>query len=107
MFVTSLRVSKAQTIRAFLFATATWETFSPRLFLIFTVESYATPIESGFKINPHGRFSHTESYLHQVLADSQLNVLEIKPVVLRYEISSAVDGFLVIARAPTVSLWMC
>lgn len=69
-------------------------------YLIFTVESCTEALEAGFKINLHGRFSHTEAYLQRVLADAQFSVLDIKPVVLRYEISAPVNGLLVVARVP-------
>jgi predicted TPR repeat methyltransferase len=67
---------------------------------VFTVESIDDEdfIEKGFKINPHGRFSHTKPYLRSVLEASGMTVLKIENAVLRYEAGSLVNGFLVVAR---------
>lgn len=64
---------------------------------VFTLESTAENPSTGFKINPHGRFSHTENYVRNVIAAKQLMLLDISPVLLRYEAGQAVNGFLVVA----------
>ena len=63
---------------------------------VFTVERCDETLDEGFKINPHGRFSHTENYVRNVIA-CQLKLIDIRPVLLRYEVSQPVNGFLVIA----------
>ena len=52
---------------------------------------------SGFRINPHGRYSHTEAYVRGVLAAAELEPLQMTPVHLRIELSKPVEGFLVVA----------
>jgi predicted TPR repeat methyltransferase len=51
----------------------------------------------GFRINPHGRYSHTESYVRGVLAASHLKPLQLTPVHLRLELKKPVEGLLVVA----------
>ncbi|HEX5049168.1 MAG TPA: tetratricopeptide repeat protein [Gammaproteobacteria bacterium] len=64
--------------------------------LIFTVEA-AEPdgAPQGFRINPHGRYSHTRAYLERSLGDAGLAVETCEPHVLRTENTKPVDGFLV------------
>jgi predicted TPR repeat methyltransferase len=68
-------------------------------YFIFTLERCEDAIENSFKINPHGRFSHTEVYIRNVLETSGLTVIKIEPAVLRYEIGEQVGGYLVIAQS--------
>ena len=69
--------------------------------LIFTVER-AEPEDapSGYRINPHGRYSHTFNYLLQVLDEAGLADPAIREVTLRKEAEKWVDGWLVSARIP-------
>lgn len=67
---------------------------------IFTVESTEEELDQGFKINPHGRFSHTKHYIDRIIGGtSSLSVVDISPVLLRYEGGVQVDGYLVIAKS--------
>jgi predicted TPR repeat methyltransferase len=66
--------------------------------LVFTLEHAGddqTP--SGFRINPHGRYSHTEAYVRAVLAAAELEARQVTPVHLRVELSKPVEGLLVVA----------
>jgi len=54
----------------------------------------------GFRINPHGRYSHTRSYLEEALARAGLTVVSIDSEVLRSENHLPVNGFVVTARRP-------
>jgi predicted TPR repeat methyltransferase len=66
--------------------------------LVFTLEradEAETP--SGFRINPHGRYSHTEAYVRGVLSAAQLEPLQVTRVHLRLELSKPVEGLLVVA----------
>ena len=66
--------------------------------LVFTVERAGeSEAPSGFRINPHGRYSHTEAYVRGVLAAAKLEPLQMTPVHLRIELSKPVEGFLVVA----------
>ena len=66
--------------------------------LVFTLES-AGDVEApaGFRINPHGRYSHTEAYVRAVLGAAELEPRQVTQVHLRLEFSKPVDGLLVVA----------
>lgn len=66
--------------------------------LVFTVEQAEPgPAPQGFRINPHGRYAHTRSYLTQVLVQATYSLESIQEVVLRNEGEKPVAGWLVIA----------
>jgi predicted TPR repeat methyltransferase len=67
--------------------------------LLFTVEE-ALDLGSriGYRINPHGRYSHSQSYVRNVLAARGMNVLSIDRAMLRTEGGSPVHGLVVTAR---------
>jgi type IV pilus biogenesis/stability protein PilW len=67
---------------------------------IFTVERNDERPSEGYKINHHGRYSHTEDYLRAGLEGVGLAVRRIEPQMLRYEAGVPVDGFLVVAARP-------
>ena len=69
--------------------------------LVFTVELTAgqdAPAAPEFQLHAHGRYSHTESYVRQVLAAAGLEPLQLDQVVLRKEATRPVAGLLVGAR---------
>lgn len=66
--------------------------------LIFTVEMSDAPTDTGYILNPHGRYSHNLGYLENTITASHLVVNEIKEVILRRERGEAVTGFLVLCR---------
>jgi len=70
-------------------------------FLIFSVEA-ATPEEAqqGFRINPHGRYSHTQPYLENALTRAGMAIVSVDGEVLRSENQLPVNGFVVTARKP-------
>jgi len=65
--------------------------------LVFTLERTDEDLPQGFKINPHGRYSHTEAYVRRVLAAARLEPRRITPVHLRLELKKPVEGLLVVA----------
>ena len=66
--------------------------------LVFTLERAGEDeAPQGFRINPHGRYSHTEAYVRRALAGARLELRQIAPVHLRLELKRPVDGFLVVA----------
>ncbi|MCQ8104784.1 tetratricopeptide repeat protein [Methylomonas sp. SURF-2] len=65
---------------------------------VFTLERSEADLEQGFKIQPHGRFSHSEAYIRDVLVSAGLTPAGLEKVMLRYEGGVPVDGFLVVAR---------
>ena len=54
----------------------------------------------GFRINPHGRYSHHETYVRQVLSAARLEARTLTHVHLRLELKKPVDGLLVVASRP-------
>ena len=69
--------------------------------LIFTVEEAAGgSAPEGYRINPHGRYSHRRDYVGQALEGSGLVAAAIEPAVLRNEGGSPVHGLVVSARRP-------
>ncbi|PYN46491.1 MAG: hypothetical protein DME00_18785 [Candidatus Rokuibacteriota bacterium] len=70
--------------------------------LVFTLER-ASEAEApqGFRINPHGRYSHTEAYVRRVLSAARLEPRRLTHVHLRLELKKPVEGLLVVAARPT------
>jgi predicted TPR repeat methyltransferase len=66
--------------------------------LVFTLERASEEeAPQGFRINPHGRYSHTEAYVRRVLAAAQLEPRQVAPAHLRLELKQPVEGFVVVA----------
>jgi predicted TPR repeat methyltransferase len=70
----------------------------PGGWLGFTVERYDG--EEPYRINPHGRYSHTDAYLRGVLSSAGFDPIDLSAVVLRTELMRPVHGWLVLARVP-------
>ena len=67
--------------------------------LVFTVEDAAPENpQEGFRINPHGRYSHTKQYVRMVLENGGFDVLSIDREALRTEGGEPVHGLVVAAR---------
>lgn len=66
--------------------------------LVFTVEAAAPDTTGGFRLNPHGRYSHTRGYLGEALGRARFVDTAIEATTLRKEAGRWVDGFLVTAR---------
>ncbi len=66
--------------------------------LVFTVEQATDDTLGGFRLNPHGRYSHAEAYLRGGLAAAGFAEPLIDRVILRQELKVPVAGFLVSAR---------
>ena len=72
-------------------------------FFAFTVEEIAAdaaraPDDDGFRINPHGRYSHRREYVAACLEAAGFTVVSIEAAVLRREGGVAVDGLVIAAR---------
>lgn len=68
---------------------------------VFTLEKFdgddvAAP--AGYHLHPHGRYSHTEGYVRDILAESGLAPVSIAEAVLRTESGRPVPGLVVAAR---------
>lgn len=72
--------------------------------LMFTVE-HATREDApqGFRINPHGRYSHTEHYVRDMISQGGLSVTSIREEALRKEGGKPVAGLVVVAHKLPVS----
>jgi predicted TPR repeat methyltransferase len=71
--------------------------------LLFTVESADLDEEvprAGYRINPHGRYSHGEAYLRSRLAVSGFAVSGLSAATLRRESGRPVAGYVLVARKP-------
>jgi predicted TPR repeat methyltransferase len=73
-------------------------------YLFFTVESFipadgSSESGSGYHLNPHGRYSHTEAYVKQTLSKAGFTIVELKTAALRHEGLLAVPGLIVSCRA--------
>jgi len=67
--------------------------------LIFTVEEAEDgAAREGYRINPHGRYSHSRAYLNRALPAAGLTVAGMEPAILRKEGGSPVAGLVVTAR---------
>lgn len=76
----------------------------PGGWLVFTVEALpqASPADGAsedFHLHPHGRYSHRQGYVEQVLRDAGFNNQRAEPVQLRTEAGQPVMGWLVCAQA--------
>jgi predicted TPR repeat methyltransferase len=69
--------------------------------LVFTLEHAAgeDEVPAGYRIHPHGRYSHTEPYVRRMLAEAGFGLVEVERAHLRREGGRYVDGLLVVARA--------
>lgn len=66
--------------------------------IIFTLERDGEDqSKHGFRLNPHGRYSHSESMVRQWLQSAGLSVKEMLRETLRMEINEPVDGLVVTA----------
>lgn len=68
--------------------------------LLFTLEHALNEGEApeGYRIHPHGRYSHTESYVRKTLAEADFESIDIEKAYLRREGSLYVDGLVVAAK---------
>lgn len=69
--------------------------------LVFTVEDPGEPAPSeGFRINPHGRYSHAGQHVRMALGAAGLTVVDIRPDTLRTEGGNPVAGLVCVAHKP-------
>ncbi len=68
--------------------------------LLFTVEACDASVAAGYRINPHGRYSHGGPYVADQLRAAGFELLQMAPAVLRSEAGEDVHGLVVAARKP-------
>jgi predicted TPR repeat methyltransferase len=68
--------------------------------VVFSVERTPSALAAqGFRLNPHGRYSHSEAYLKGTLEGAGLAIAVFREVVLRKEAGKPVNGYVVAARS--------
>jgi predicted TPR repeat methyltransferase len=76
-------------------------TLRPGGYVAFTAErEEAEAAPNGFRLHPHGRYSHAIEYLKRELADAGLRVVRVREEVLRNELGAPVHGFAIVAQKP-------
>jgi predicted TPR repeat methyltransferase len=80
---------------------AAHRSLSPGGMLLFTLEQAIDEDEGapGYRLNPAGRYMHTEPYVRRSLGDAGFELIEIEKAHLRREGETYVDGLVVAARA--------
>lgn len=67
-------------------------------YLIFTLEKIIDPQPAErFRLNPHGRYSHSQSYVEEVIQTAQLQLVSVSSEILRKEAGAPVEGMVVVA----------
>ena len=64
----------------------------------FTVER-GDDVET-YRLQPHGRYCHARAYVESVLVRAGFEAIDMVPAVLRRELGSDVEGWVVRARVP-------
>jgi predicted TPR repeat methyltransferase len=78
---------------------AAFRALRPDGLIVFTVEETVGDAGAdGYRINPHGRYSHSRGYVHGALRGAGFTVLSIEPAVLRTESGAPVAGLVVTGR---------
>jgi predicted TPR repeat methyltransferase len=67
-------------------------------YLIFTLEQSLDSAGKGYKINPHGRYSHDESYVRNTLERLGFTIIKLEHESIRKELGTEVSGFIVVAK---------
>ncbi len=69
--------------------------------LVFTLEVAETEdAAAGYRLNPHGRYSHAWKYVEAALDSAPLTLSRVSTAVLRTEGGRGVNGWIVAARCP-------
>ena len=63
---------------------------------VFTLERSTQ--DSGYVLNPHGRYAHTQAYIEFVLTRADLSLIELEQCVTRKELGTDVEGWLCVAK---------
>jgi predicted TPR repeat methyltransferase len=77
-------------------------TLRPGGWLCFTVEALDEG-QDGYRIQHHGRYAHSRTYLEAVLDEVGLRIAEIESVFLRNEGGAPVAGWLAVAQRPATA----
>lgn len=73
----------------------------PTGYFLFTLEKLEEDqVEKGFRLNLHGRYSHSEAYVRKTLTNAGFQIQRIENSVLRKEGREQVEGLVVTAQLP-------
>jgi predicted TPR repeat methyltransferase len=73
----------------------------PGRYFVFSVELLEDQENSaGYRLRPHGRYAHSESYVRQAVVECGLAVRCVEAETLRFEAGKAVEGLLVVTQKP-------
>jgi len=56
--------------------------------------------EADWHLQPHGRYTHSESYLQRCLEEAGLSIVSVDRDTLRHEQGRPVGGWIIAARRP-------
>ena len=70
----------------------------PGGWLVFTLEAADSELGDGYRIEPHGRYSHAQAYVCRTLAAAGLRLVAAEQKALRNEGAKPVAGLIAIAR---------
>lgn len=73
---------------------AAYRTLKPVGCLVFTVEESSAG-DAGYRINPHGRYSHDRDYVHRAMQEAGFEIMAITEADLRMEGGKPVRGLVV------------
>jgi predicted TPR repeat methyltransferase len=74
------------------------QALKPGGLLAFTLEAdQGVEPDTGYRLNPHGRYSHTQEYVRRALQQTHLQLVSLKPETLRMELGEPVVGLVVVA----------
>ncbi len=70
----------------------------PGGWFVFTLEKQDNDLESGYYLQMHGRYTHTETYVRKTLMDAGFRIQSIETTILRQERNEPVSGLVVTAQ---------
>ncbi|MBX2880429.1 MAG: tetratricopeptide repeat protein [Granulosicoccus sp.] len=79
---------------------ATARSLKPGGRFVFTLEQHEAESNESFNLNSHGRYSHSLSYVSELLSQSGFDLPESEQVVLRTELAIPVSGMVIVTRKP-------
>jgi predicted TPR repeat methyltransferase len=79
------------------FAAAT-ESVHPGGWLVLTLEAAESEPACGYRLQPHGRYSHGRTYVQRTLEAAGWHLATMEEATLRNEAQAPVSGLVVIAR---------
>ncbi|QYZ67376.1 MAG: hypothetical protein OI74_07500 [Gammaproteobacteria bacterium (ex Lamellibrachia satsuma)] len=80
---------------------ASFEALKPGGLMLFSIEKIANPQPGNtFILRPHGRYSHAENYLRNLLSACGFDLISIENQILRKEAGRQVEGLIVSVMRP-------